>query len=360
MDKPKGTFKVISLRAENFKRLEAVEIKPDSQIVRVTGPNGAGKTCVLDAIEAAIGGARSEPELPIKQGESKAEIILDLGSIVIERRWRAGKPRQLVVKARDADGVHEHRLARPQQVLDELYSKVAMDPLTFFRLGGEQQRDILAELAGVTAPLQDWQAKHEQAFVERTEVNREVKRLEASCGEYVVARVKHERVNVQELLDEMRAVRARADEARNDRNELNTAVEQEILATEAVERTKAEYDAAQKILSAKSDAIEALRVKQGEKYQKQIQLPDDIPVPNTEELEAKLESAEQINRECDREDQRRELVADLKAKRETADKLSRVLKQIEAAKRKLVEDAIMPVDGLQLGDDGPLWRGLPL
>lgn len=42
-------MKIISLIAENVKRLVAVEIKPDGNMVVISGKNGAGKTSAADA-----------------------------------------------------------------------------------------------------------------------------------------------------------------------------------------------------------------------------------------------------------------------------------------------------------------------
>ena len=43
-------MKIVSLKAENVKKLKVVEIKPDGSIVLVTGANGSGKSSVLDSI----------------------------------------------------------------------------------------------------------------------------------------------------------------------------------------------------------------------------------------------------------------------------------------------------------------------
>ena len=37
-------MKIVRLTAENIKRLVAVEITPDGNVVQITGKNGAGKT----------------------------------------------------------------------------------------------------------------------------------------------------------------------------------------------------------------------------------------------------------------------------------------------------------------------------
>ena len=51
------SLKVVSLVAENFKRLKAVTIKPESDIVVIEGQNEQGKSSVIDAIWWAVGGA---------------------------------------------------------------------------------------------------------------------------------------------------------------------------------------------------------------------------------------------------------------------------------------------------------------
>lgn len=47
-------MKIIALQAENVKRLVAIEIRPDGNLVQITGKNGAGKTSVLDCIWWAL------------------------------------------------------------------------------------------------------------------------------------------------------------------------------------------------------------------------------------------------------------------------------------------------------------------
>ena len=49
-------MKIIRLKAENVKRLHAVEITPEGEVVVVAGKNGAGKSSVLDAITYALAG----------------------------------------------------------------------------------------------------------------------------------------------------------------------------------------------------------------------------------------------------------------------------------------------------------------
>ncbi len=77
-------FKIISLQAENFKKLKAVNITPTGSTVLLTGKNGAGKSSVLDAIMAALCGKKYCPEKAVRDGEEKAKvgIYIEEGEIV--------------------------------------------------------------------------------------------------------------------------------------------------------------------------------------------------------------------------------------------------------------------------------------
>ena len=86
-------MKIIKLTASNVKRLRAVEITPDGTLQVVTGRNGQGKTSVLDAIWLALGGgsAARETVRPVRDGEDRASVTLDLGDLVVTRTWAKGK-----------------------------------------------------------------------------------------------------------------------------------------------------------------------------------------------------------------------------------------------------------------------------
>ena len=76
---------IVELRAENFQRLKAVQIRPHGRVVRLTGDNGEGKTSVLEAIASAIRGKDACPRDPIRGGADKAWVSLDLGDKIVRR-----------------------------------------------------------------------------------------------------------------------------------------------------------------------------------------------------------------------------------------------------------------------------------
>ena len=152
-----------------------VEIHPDpSGLVLIGGENGAGKTSVLDSIMWALAGGKSIQPVPIRDGETTAEIRLDLGDLIVVRRFTASGS---TVKVSTKDGA---TYSSPQQILDAMVAKLAFDPLAFTKLKPEEQGRALAELVGLETVEID--SEIERLYKERTEANRDVQRLAATIS----------------------------------------------------------------------------------------------------------------------------------------------------------------------------------
>src|SRR4051794_27498721 len=136
MSSPDG-IKIISLECENFKRLRAVAIRPNGNLVEITGKNGAGKSSVLDAIWAALAGKKAIQKQPVRKGQEKAEITLDLGHLKVRRTFTdKGADFTTTLTVTSADG---GKFASPQDVLDTLCGEFSFEPLAFARLKPEDQ-----------------------------------------------------------------------------------------------------------------------------------------------------------------------------------------------------------------------------
>lgn len=137
-------MKITRLQAENFKKLRAVEIIPgEGAVVDIRGRNAQGKSSVLDAIAAALGGKSVMPNKPVRSGEERGAIRIEIdgGELVIRRTFTADGGGQIVVE--NAEGF---RPGSPQKMLDGLYAAVAFDPLAFSREKPEEQYRILRGL----------------------------------------------------------------------------------------------------------------------------------------------------------------------------------------------------------------------
>src|SRR5579872_629804 len=113
-------MKIISLQAENVKKLVAVHITPQGDIVEIVGKNGHGKTSVLDSIWWALEGAEHIQAEPIRKGADKAVIRLDLGELIVKRTIT---PKGGTLTVENAEGA---RYPSPQAVLDKLLGAISL------------------------------------------------------------------------------------------------------------------------------------------------------------------------------------------------------------------------------------------
>lgn len=186
--------KIVALTAENVKRITAVHIEPgDDGCVLIGGRNAQGKSSVLDSIMYALGGANSLPDQPIRNGEDTAEITVDLGDIVVKRKFTASGS-TVTVKTKDGASY-----SSPQKVLDGLFSKLSFDPLAFASMKPADQTKALVSLLGIDTTELD--KEYARLYEERTGVNRLVKESEADVArcEVILIPVPEARLDVGEI-----------------------------------------------------------------------------------------------------------------------------------------------------------------
>lgn len=350
-------MRIIGLSVENFKRIQAVNIKPGEGLNVVGGKNGNGKTSLLDAIEVALGGKRSAPPKPVRNGQKSSRIVLKtdgdesrhLSPLIVTRTFTEDGKSQLEI--RTADG---YKAPSPQSILDDLYSQVAFDPLAFTRLKPKEQADSLRALVGLDFSALD--AEYKQVYDERTRVNKQGVEMAAKLkGLPFHEDVPEQEVSVSDLMDEL--------ERRESVNRQNAVsrysakdARQEVLRLTGVVRSTREQIARlqRELASQERDLAEA--EKQAKETEDQAcRLLDE----DTEEIRQKIKYAESTNAKVRSNRQRAELEASLAAKREESSRLSARLKEIDAIKAQQMSEAKWPVDGLGFDSDGIALNGLP-
>jgi DNA repair exonuclease SbcCD ATPase subunit len=81
-------MQIVALEIDNLKRIRTVLIVPKGPLVQITGANGSGKSSVLDGIYWAIAGKKAiDAATPVRQGEETARVKLDLGEVVVTRKF---------------------------------------------------------------------------------------------------------------------------------------------------------------------------------------------------------------------------------------------------------------------------------
>ena len=160
---------IIALEAENIKALKAVRIEPKGALVEIAGRNGVGKSSILDAIWWTLAGAKHIQAVPIRTGETKARIRLDMGELIVERRFTEGGTS---LKVENAEGA---QYKSPQTMLDDLIGALSFDPLAFVSEKPADQFETLRKTLGLD--FSEFDEAIQTTFTRRAEANRNGKEL---------------------------------------------------------------------------------------------------------------------------------------------------------------------------------------
>jgi energy-coupling factor transporter ATP-binding protein EcfA2 len=346
-------LRIISFRAENVKRLKAVEITPDGNVVVLAGRNGQGKSSVLDAIWMALGGgpAAKDTTRPIRDGEAKAQVRLDLGDLIVTRTWTASGT---TLKVESKDGAS---YKSPQSMLDGLVGRMSFDPLAFAAQPAKAQVETLLGFIDLPFDLGALDAERARVFAERTDINRDLKRVEAQLAGMPQTDLSTPTVEVSaaEIAAEMQAAQVEtrridameADAARHERDAARHSTEVDRLTAEIRRLTAArdaEIDATEN--SARLAALARADLA-------------GVQRPDLSGFQHRLSEVDIVNRAVRAARQRTEqerLVAETKA---ASTALTARLTEIDETKAKAIADADMPIPGLGFDETGVTFGGVP-
>lgn len=350
-------MKIIALQAANVKKLTAVEIRPDGNLVVISGKNGAGKTSVLDSISWAIEGASHIQAAPIRKGAKKAKIRLDLGELIVSRTFSKGKDDEKTTTSLSVESPDGAVFRSPQKILDELLGALSFDPLGFARADAKKQVDMVRALVpGFDFAKTD--ADNAGDYEKRRDVNRSIKDFRAQADAIEVEEglaVIDETALVDELekagehnsdIETRKANRERLagnahaleEKGRYHEERLESLREQ----IAAVERqAKEDADAAKLIRKKLADAAE-------------------LPAPiDTAAIRAKIGDARANNAKWAEADRKRILLEKITALEGTSQAYTDAIEKRTAAKAKAIAEAKLPVPGLSFEADGVTLNGVP-
>lgn len=343
MDDP---LRIVGLRAENIKRLRAVEIHPEGDVVIIGGRNGQGKSSLLDGIWWALAGksAQKDSPRPIRDGEAEASVTLDLGELVVERTWRGVDS---VLTVRGASG---QRVMSPQAILDALTGHMGFDPITFANQGPKAQRELLLGLVELPFDLDEIDAERRAAYDQRTDVNRQARALEARLDAEPVIVIPPDVPSIAVAMGEYAAANAQAHGNREVRAAFHRA-------TEDVARTE------QRVLEAQAALDVAIDMKEqaASTYRTRLiafeAVGDD---PDIAALDERVKEAEHWSEMRARADRRLDMQTDLDALEVQVRECATFIDEIDQRKAFGLANATMPIDGLGFGEEGGItYQGVP-
>lgn len=333
-----GPLRVVTLRAENFKKLTAVEITPDptASTVTIAGRNAQGKSSVIDAIWAALAGSAAtkgtNTTRPIRDGQESARVQVDLGDLIVTRTW-VGERSTLTVESKDGA-----KYTSPQKMLDAMIGRLSFDPLAFSSLPPKTQLAELLQLVELPFDLDKVTATRADWFARRTELGRTVKTLTGQRDAYgdFADDLPATELSVADAIVELRAAQNRADEKRR--------------AVESLDFQKsAVLDAEQKLANARKRLDDA---------QALVDEFDDVQ-PDLTLLEDRIGNIEAINASVRARNAATKIADDLARAQSTHSELTAKIDDLDVRKAAALAAATFPVDGLGFSDDGVTFGGVP-
>jgi len=337
-------MKIINLQAENIKRLKAVDITPSGDLFEVGGKNGQGKTSVLDAIWWGLGGAAGVQATPIRDGEEKAVIRIDLGDLVVTRRFNAQDDGTFTttLKVANSEGAS---YGSPQEQLNALLGALSFDPLAFSRMDAKSQAQTLVGLTDFDYIAS--QQKSKRAYDERTDINREIKRLKAT--------IDRAPETPAGLPDEIPSMGGLAEELQN-----------AIAANEQLSDRERKRAAARTRLAGMDTEIEEMRTRLAGLEQDRDTLKEKVdnlkPLPaplDTAAIKARMNSLEETVALCRERDALTAARGELAKQQDQAQECTDIIEDERAALKEAIENADLGVSGLALSEDGVTLDGMP-
>jgi DNA repair exonuclease SbcCD ATPase subunit len=355
-------MKIHKLQAENFMKLKAVEIVPkDDGLVVISGRNAQGKSSVMDSMWAALSGAEAAKivKKPIRDGEKRAQVVLDLGSMIVTRTWTANDKSYLTVENREGA-----TFKSPQSLLDAMVGSISFDPLEFTRMDEKKQREVLLGLVKIDLNLTEWAQKRQDIYDARTMVNRGVAALEGQIKGLPAVPVDTPdmEISLGDVMLEMKKAQERKGD--NDRKRQAVKVQELTVANtqQDMDRRKRTIDQMERdiaeLINEQGMALKTL----GEEIQELRKLEEAVQGlsdPDLSVYEQKVNDAELTNKAVRIEKQRRELLAELKSNIHLSAAHTAEIAALDDAKQKAIESAQFPIPGLSFTETGVTYNGIP-
>lgn len=353
--------KIIKLQTENVKRLHAVEITPDGNMVIIGGNNAQGKSSVLDSILYALAGAGAIPGKPVREGEEQADIVVDIDSdppLKIHRKIAAnGRTTLKITRIIDDE---EYVVNGPQGLLNEMTGgDLIFDPLEFERMRPQDQVDALKKAVGVST--KDLDEKEDQLFHDRADKNRQLKQLQAELKTKSAHDVGPEEKHSSHVLDKINKWHELKDAATASRNRLTKMEESRDDIYEELNDAKANVARLEKELAAAKKLAKSTTAKANvaDKEIEEFELEHPPSLKEHESLKAELEGIEEYNRRVRENASYLEVRARVNQFKKEIETLEADLTRTRSERIKRMKEAKWPVEGLGFSRDGVTFNDLP-
>ena len=362
--------KVKSITVKNYKALAEQEINLNGASAIITAGNNQGKTSLLRGLIDRFRGEK--PDIIVKQGEEKGENTMELtdGSKIA---WK------FTHKTENFSFTTAEDIKMTTGVLSaigEKYFGMKFNIDKFINSSMKEQLKQVQKLLGVDLSILD--QRYKLKFDERTEANREVKRLLAlnvqKPEEVVVVDIEALKKEKQELVDKNTKLKEKwvSDNEAHQKEALNhNKIQSE--RKDRREKFMNDWKIVEQFEDEDAHEITAFIDLEGiGRFYDKMEKPEELKEVSTliepeyhslVEIDKKIEDAYEDKSKFDAYqtslDAYNKWVKEGTDARKKADDLKADLDKITEEKTKLIKEANLP-DGFELTDEGLLYNGLPL
>jgi predicted nucleic acid-binding Zn-ribbon protein len=288
-----------------------------------------------------LGGEKTIPSRPIHDGTKKAQIIADLGEIVVKRSFTTSGS-YLSIENKDGS-----KPKSPQAILDQLVGKLSFDPLAFSRMKQDEQLKVIKDLTGLD--LSDLDALRAKFYEERTITSRQHKAAVALLnGAVAYPNAPKEEVSVTTLAGELEVLQ-------NFNRAIEKGEEKVKWSEIIVNALQDDLTQAKKRLAKVEEDLEAALKTQTDA----LALANATAKKDDSEIRQKLSTAEETNSQVRANKHRKSLKTNAESLESRVNDLSSSIENIDTEKSKRIAAAKMPVKGLGMTEEGVTFNNMP-
>jgi predicted ATP-dependent endonuclease of OLD family len=362
-------LKLISAEITNFKNISHKKVDFEGKSIVVIGRNEAGKSSLLQAIMSPVN-SKVIPEKPIKKGEEKASIELEIGGVLNDEKVKYNIAMYFSQEHQKGKLI----LSTPDEVdkkvsskaISELLGHIGFDIMDFIRLGQtrdgkvsvpgvREQIEILKNLMPIEAVKELFKLDKEkqEVYDSRADVNKDIKHQKSMLdgNEYSQEDIEKysKKIDVEPLKSKMMSISEDIEKHTGVSSRLDANKHKSISLEAEIATLQNKLDQAKK---EKADVD--IKVKSAEEWLSKNKKPDIT------ELSKELQEANEHNEICDEVSKLEDAHKKLRSTEKKSKEMTSRLKEIEAEKKDVFSKNPLPVKDLSFDDDTITYKGLPL
>lgn len=192
-------MKITKIQIKNLFGIK--EFNAEQQSLELSGKNGVGKTSVIDAIRYALTN-KSERDYIVRNGETEGEILIETDNgLRINRKPRTTQADYKSVKQNGAE------VGSPESFLRDIFTPLQLNPVEFMSMDKNKQNAIILDMIeypwslqtirewfgeipswinyeqNILQVLNDIQSEKGQYFINRQDINRDIRNKKAFIEE---------------------------------------------------------------------------------------------------------------------------------------------------------------------------------